>query len=376
MAGIYIHIPFCKKICYYCDFYKTGNLSLKEDFLEALKKEIILQGNYLEKEPVETIYFGGGTPSVLSVDETGLIIDLIAAKYSLSRDPEITFEANPEDLNRKYLSGLRDTGVNRLSIGCQSFSDRDLVLMNRRHNAYTSAISVSLADEAGFENISVDLIYGIPGMSLDDWGKNLETALHLPIKHLSAYILTVEKGTIFAKWVSDGKITMPDDNLVVQQYYLLVDKMNINGLIHYEISNFAKKGFFSKHNILYWKKRKYLGLGPSAHSYNGETRQWNDNDLKNYIAKINQDDIPFKRESLTLEKKYNEYILTSLRTMWGIDTVYMKKTFPEKVISYFMSACEKWLQSGYMKKTQGHIVLTDPGILLSDTIMSECVLAD
>jgi len=351
-------------------------LSLKEDFLKALKKEIILQRNYLEKEPVETIYFGGGTPSVLSVDETRLIIDLIAAKYSLSGYPEITFEANPEDLNRKYLSGLRDAGVNRLSIGCQSFSDRDLVLMNRRHNAYTSVMAVNLADEAGFENISVDLIYGIPGMSLDDWEKNLETALYLPVKHLSAYILTIEKGTVFAKWVSGGKITMPDDNLVVQQYYLLVDKTDINGFIHYEISNFAKRGFFSKHNILYWGKGKYLGLGPSAHSYNGETRQWNNSDLKNYIAKIDKDDIPFKRESLTLEKKYNEYILTSLRTMWGIDTVYMKKTFTEKVISYFMSTCEKWLQSGYMKETQGHIVLTDPGILLSDTIMSECVLAD
>ena len=323
MAGIYLHIPFCKKICYYCDFYRSRDLSLKGPFLEALKKEMRMRSREGEGELFETVYFGGGTPSVLSAGEVGKILQTLRQYFNIDGQAEITFEANPEDIDRQYAADLRRTGVNRISIGCQSFRDGDLQLMHRRHDAGRAVKAVEDAAAAGFDNISVDLIYGIPQLAPEEWKNNLFTALQLPVNHLSAYLLTFEEGTVFGQWLKKGKIQLPAEETVIEQYRDLVEITREKGFIHYEISNFGKKGFFSKHNLLYWSRKKYLGFGPSAHSYDLRTRQWNVSDLKKYTGCAGGDGCR-EKEVLNLKDRYNDYVLTSLRTMWGAEREFIK----------------------------------------------------
>ncbi len=373
VAGIYIHIPFCRKICYYCDFYKSRSLSRKRDFLQALLKEISFRKDYLTDEKIETVYFGGGTPSVLTAAETGRLLDTLAGEFSFSGAPEITFECNPEDLTEGYLTDLRKTGINRLSIGCQSFYDKHLQLMNRRHDAKKAEESVLLAEKTGFQNISVDLIYGLPEMTPEEWEYNLTVALSLPVKHLSAYILTIEKKTVFHKWLQKGKITLPKDGDVINQYKLLVEKTKAEGMLHYEISNFGRENYFSRHNLLYWQGKRYLGLGPAAHSYDGVSRQWNISALDKYIEGIRTGKPYFEKEIPDRKMQFDEYILTSMRTMWGADFHWLKAHFHAGITQSFEKTMKKWKQTGHVREEDGHFILTDEGILLSDRILSECM---
>jgi len=308
MAGIYIHIPFCKKLCHYCDFHRSLNLKDKSRMIKALVKEMERENGFLESEQIETIYFGGGTPSVLDYKEIMIIFEGLYKYFKISKEAEITFEANPDDLTKQYLIKLAKTGINRLSIGLQSFSDQELRLLNRRHRGKTGINAVYDSKNAGFENISVDLIYGIPGMNIEIWENNLDIAFQMEIKHISAYHLTIEPNTIFSRYIKEGRIKMPEEDTGIEQFRVLIKKAAENKFIHYEISNFCQDGFFSKHNTNYWKQVKYLGLGPSAHSYNKDIRRWNVADNKKYMGSISKNKIPFEKESLDNRKKYNEYI--------------------------------------------------------------------
>jgi len=372
MAGIYLHIPFCKKICYYCDFYRSRDLSLKGPFLEALKKEISMRATEGEGELFETVYFGGGTPSVLSAGEVEKILQALQKHFRIAGQAEITFEANPEDVDRQYAADLRRTGVNRISIGCQSFRDGDLQLMHRRHDAGRAVKAVEDAAAAGFDNISVDLIYGIPQLAPEEWKNNLFTALQLPVNHLSAYLLTFEEGTVFGQWLKKGKIQPPAEETVIEQYRDLVEITREKGFVHYEISNFGKKGFFSKHNLLYWSREKYLGFGPSAHSYDLRTRQWNVSDLKKYTGCAGGDGCR-EKEVLNLKDRYNDYVLTSLRTMWGAEREFIRRNFSRELETLFLRSVRKWIETGHVLEKEGKYVLTDAGILVSDTIISDCM---
>lgn len=349
-------------------------MSLKSDFLKTLKKEISLRKNYLKEDDIDTVYFGGGTPSVLSPEETGNILDVLNGTFHFVNIPEITFECNPEDINRKYLNGLKKIGINRLSIGCQSFSNRDLTLMNRRHDAKKSYEAVREAHEVGFDNLSVDLIYGIPGMTLEEWKNNLDIALNLPVKHLSAYLLTVEENTVFAVWKQKGKITLPDENSIISQYQMLVKETKDKDFIHYEISNYGKENYFSKHNRMYWDQGKYLGLGPSAHSFNSVSRQWNTRDLIKYISETEKGKVPYEKEILSEKMRFNDYVLTSMRTMWGTELARLKRYFPDTFVEYFLSTVRKWGKTGHIIEKEGRFMLTNKGILLSDAILAECML--
>ncbi|MBP5473464.1 MAG: radical SAM family heme chaperone HemW, partial [Bacteroidales bacterium] len=311
MAGVYIHIPFCKKFCNYCDFYKVTALGRKDDYIEAVLKEIEIRSDYIN-EPVQTIYFGGGTPSLFSSQDLYKITDKIHNYFSVNQGIETSIEVNPDDISREYLKSLRDVGLNRISMGVQSWNNRDLKLMNRRHDAKKA--EEALCDTMDFfDNISIDLIYGIPEMSIEEWENNLDKTLSFDIQHISAYTLTIEPGTAFYKMKSSGKIKETDEDLVLRQYELLKEKSAEKGFLHYEISNFAKQGYFSVHNSNYWKQVPYVGFGPSAHSFNGYSRQWNVSDVNKYISEIKKGTVPFEKENLGEKTRYNEYIMTSLR---------------------------------------------------------------
>jgi len=368
MAGIYIHIPFCKSKCAYCDFFSVATLNRKEEFLQALAKEIELQKNYLGTENLKTIYFGGGTPSVLSIQELEFILSIINKYHTLEIGTEITLEANADDLDYSYLKDLRKIGINRLSIGAQSFIDRHLVLMKRRHNAKKAIEVIDQAQKAGFKNICADLIYGLPEMTMPEWEYNLDQLLKLNIQHISAYHLTIEPNTLFNKWVGLGKINLPTDVESTKQFELLIEKTKNKKFIHYEISNFALDGFFSKHNSSYWKNEKYLGLGPSAHSYNLTSRQWNISSLQKYIARITQGEIPFEIENLTKNDRYNDYILTSLRTMWGTDLNKVENDFGKLYFNFLIKSSAPFFESNHLKKSDNKISLTENGIFISDHI--------
>ncbi|RLD63473.1 MAG: coproporphyrinogen III oxidase [Bacteroidetes bacterium] len=376
MAGIYIHIPFCKQKCFYCDFYSTTLLKNKSAFVNALIKEIYLQKDYLKNNCVETIYFGGGTPSVLSYEELMIIFNQIYKIFNVAKNPEITFEANPDDLTRDYLKELKQTQVNRLSIGVQSFFDDDLKTMNRRHNAEQAQTAVKMSQDFGFKNISLDLIYGLPNMNNQKWLYNLTTAFNLNIQHLSAYHLTYETKTVFYNYLRTGKIKQVDEQESVEEYQALINKAKQQGFIHYEISNFGKPDFFSKHNSNYWKQKKYLGVGPSAHSFNNTTRQWNIADTTKYISFIEKDILPFDSEILDLQKRYNDYIITSLRTMWGIDLNVLKQQFNEKVVSCCLKNAEQYIKTNNINLTENHLILSEAGMLIADKIISDLFIVD
>jgi len=374
MAGIYIHIPYCKKICPYCDFHKSGYMVNKKAMIQSMLKEINLQKEFLKGEKIETIYFGGGTPSLLLPEEILNFIEKIKECFLTGQSPEITMEANPDDLLPNYLKKIYNTGVNRLSIGCQSFNDETLRFLGRRHTAKQSFEAVQSAKESGFKNISLDLIYGIPGQILRDWEEDLTKALSLDVFHISAYHLTFEEKTIFYKKLKSGVFKEVKESLSNEMFQTLINETAKHNFIHYEISNFAKKGFFSKHNTNYWKQKKYLGIGPSAHSYDRNRRQWNISNNKKYIDSLEKGKVPFKEEILTAQQKYNEYIMTSLRTIWGIDLEYLENHYSKETRDYCLNIARKFLQYGLIKKEQKQLILTEQGKFVSDNILAEMMM--
>jgi oxygen-independent coproporphyrinogen-3 oxidase len=376
MAGIYIHIPFCKKLCSYCDFYHTISSVDNSAFLQALFKEASLRQDYLGTETISTIYIGGGTPSVLSVKELGLILNQIIKLFRVEKDCEITIESNPDDISPAYLKGLKKLNFTRISLGIQSWRDQDLKLLNRRHDSTRGVIALNEIFRAGFENVTIDLIYGIPGMSLQDWASNLEFSFTYDIKHLSAYHLTFEPGTVFGKMLEKGLISEVDEEDSASQFNMLIEKSESKGFIHYEISNFARPGYFSTHNANYWKQVPYLGLGPSAHSFNGYSRQWNTRDLKGYMKSVNEGNLIFEREELDKKTCYNEYIMTSLRTMWGIDLEYVEMIFGKESLDYVVNLSGKLKDYGLIIQDKKNLVLTNQGKMISDNIVSEFMMPD
>jgi oxygen-independent coproporphyrinogen III oxidase len=374
MAGIYIHIPFCKKLCSYCDFYHIITQSENTYFIDALLSEATIRKEYLGNEIVSTIYIGGGTPSVLLTEEIKSILSNIRKLYKVDENCEITIELNPDDIDNDYLQGLKDSAVNRISLGIQSWRDSDLKLMNRRHNAAQAAAALEQTLNAGFENVTIDLIYGIPGMTTADWSSILDISFSYNIKHLSAYHLTFEPGTVFSKMKEKGILSEIDDDESSAQFHLLIDKALAAGFVHYEISNFGKPGYFSVHNSNYWKQVNYLGLGPSAHSFNGYSRQWNIRDVKKYVKAVNSGALLFEREELDKKTRFNEYIMTSLRTMWGIDLDYVERTFDKEGYDYVVNLSGKLINYGLMKQENKTLVLTNQGKMISDNIISELML--
>jgi oxygen-independent coproporphyrinogen-3 oxidase len=374
MAGIYVHIPFCKKLCFYCDFYHIVSKNDNSAFLDALLKETSLRKDYTGSEKISTIYLGGGTPSVLSISELETILNQINRFFSVEANCEITIELNPDDVNGNYLKGLRNLNINRISLGIQSWRDSDLKMLNRRHDSAQAALALKGIIKAGFDNITIDLIYGIPGLSLEDWISNLDFSLSFDIKHLSAYHLTFEPGTVLGKRLSQGLIAEIDEEESASQFNTLIEKMESAGFIQYEISNFGKSGYFSIHNSNYWKQVNYLGIGPSAHSFNGYSRQWNIRSVKEYIKSVNQGKSFFEREALDARTCFNEYIMTSLRTMWGIDLTYLEKTFGKEGYDYVVNSAGKFKDYGMIKQDNNSLVLTNQGKMISDNIISEFMM--
>jgi oxygen-independent coproporphyrinogen-3 oxidase len=371
MAGIYLHIPFCKQKCHYCNFFSIASLKKKNNLFNALLSEIELQKNYLGGETIETIYFGGGTPSLLEGDEINQIIDELAKHHLMVQVPEITLEANPDDLNKEKIRALKKTPVNRMSIGVQSFFDEDLKYLNRIHNADEALLSVKRVMEAGYTNLTIDLIYGIPTLSEENWSQNLETFFSLNLPHLSAYALTVEPKTALDLLISRNKIKPVEEAAIVSHFNLLMRATKYNGFSHYEISNFCREPHFSKHNVSYWSGKKYLGLGPSAHSYNGTSRQWNVSSIDEYNKNIHSGIIPSSNEVLTNDQLYNEYVLTSLRTMWGTDVSIIESRFGTNRSAYFVKCIAKFLPENKVIVKGKKYCLTDEGKLFADGIASE-----
>jgi oxygen-independent coproporphyrinogen III oxidase len=369
MAGIYIHIPFCRKKCFYCDFYKSTRLKEKDLFLSALHREMELQHSYLQKETIETLYLGGGTPSVLSHGEIAMLINWLSQIFIFNPSAEITLEANPDDLNPDYLSWLLQSGINRISIGIQSFSDQDLQKMNRRHTALQAEKSVYSAYMAGFSDISIDLIYGVPGMSLPQWIRNLQISVQLPVTHISAYHLTYHEGTPFHSWLKKGSLTEITEDESIAQFDQLINITEAAGFEQYEISNFARNQAYSRHNRSYWQREKYLGLGPSAHSFDRFSRQWNVSDLNKYIVSIQSGIIPFEKEILTETDKLNDYLITGIRTKWGISPEYIRRVFGEVQYRKTDQVIDFYIKNNSLKRVGDRIVLTNKGIMISDQIM-------
>ncbi|MBK7480996.1 MAG: radical SAM family heme chaperone HemW [Bacteroidales bacterium] len=374
MAGIYIHVPFCKKICSYCDFYHVMAQSDNKQYINALNHEARLRGNYLGAQSVSTIYIGGGTPSVLQADEIKSILDNIVENFKIDTNPEVTIEVNPDDISDEFLEGLKKTMVNRISVGIQSWRDQDLSLMNRRHTASVAAMALEKIFDAAYENVTIDLMYGLPGMKTADWASNLDISFSYDIKHLSAYHLTIEAGTMLNRMKQKGMLTEIDKDESTSQFQVLIEKAEAAGFIQYEISNFSLPGFLSIHNSNYWKQVSYLGLGPSAHSFNGYSRQWNIRDVNKYIKAIESDSPLFDKEELDRKTRFNEYIMTSLRTMWGINLDYVEDVFDKEGYDYIRNLSGKFIDYGLMRQEKQTLVLTNQGKMISDNIISELML--
>ena len=376
MSGIYIHIPFCKQACHYCDFHFSTSLKKRDDMVQALAKELYLRKAEFKNVNVETIYFGGGTPSLLTNDELRLLINTVYENYKVATNPEITLEANPDDLmsvraqSRTTFEKYSEIGINRLSIGIQSFFDSDLKLMNRVHNADEAKACLTAAKQH-FDNISVDLIYGIQGTSNTQWLQNIETVLSFDVPHISSYALTVEPKTALASFIKKGIIDDVDDEQAHEQFHMLKEKLEAEGFIHYELSNFGKEGYFSKNNSAYWKGKPYLGIGPSAHSYNGKQRCWNVKNNSKYIVNIQQNKLPIEIETLTKTDRYNEYIMTGLRTIWGVSLKKVEKEFGKIFKDYLIEQATVFINQHLLYIDDAHLRVTKKGQFLSDGIASE-----
>ncbi|WP_339836661.1 radical SAM family heme chaperone HemW [uncultured Flavobacterium sp.] len=370
MSGIYIHIPFCKQACHYCDFHFSTSLKKKDEMITALAKEIELRKNEFQNEVVETIYFGGGTPSILSIEDIKFLIDEVYKNYKVVENPEITVEANPDDLIEERIVELSKNRVNRLSIGIQSFFEDDLQMMNRAHNSNEASNCLKIATKY-FDNISLDLIYGIPGMSNEKWKQNIEKALSYNIPHISSYALTVEPKTALETFIKKGIIKEPNDEVAQEHFHILVETLQENGFIHYELSNFGKENYFSKNNSSYWLGKKYIGIGPSAHSFNGTSRSWNIANNTLYIKSIQENKLPLTSEKLTKEDSYNEYIMTGLRTIWGVSLERIESEFGQEFLNYLNTQCQRFINDGLLEIENNILKTTKKGKFLCDGIASD-----
>lgn len=377
MSGIYIHIPFCKQACHYCDFHFSTSMKKKEEMVMAIAKELQMRKSEFElldgarsDSKIETIYFGGGTPSVLTSEEINFLIAAVYSNYSVIENPEITLEANPDDLSSERIIELSKSKINRLSIGIQSFFEDDLQLMNRAHN---SAEAKKCLEEATqyFDNISLDLIYGIPGMSNEKWKQNIETALSMGIPHISSYALTVEPKTALNKLIQTGKIAAPKDEVAQEHFAVLVEMLEANDFIHYELSNFGKANYFSKNNSAYWLGKKYLGIGPSAHSYDGISRSWNVSNNALYLKSIQENKLPNEIEILSITDRYNEYIMTGLRTIWGVSLDRIETEYGMEYLNYLNKQVRKFLEDDLVFIENKIVKPTAKGKFLSDGIASD-----
>ena len=379
MAGIYIHVPFCKSKCAYCNFFSLVSEKKIVDYVDALKKEMVARNQYLEGEKVKTIYFGGGTPSLLPTKYIGDILEVLNKNFDVISNPEITLEANPDTVSKEQLYSLKSMGVNRISVGIQSFHDDDLKYLGRKHDSRHALRIIDDLKSVAFDKITLDLIYGIPTLTEEKWSKNLDIFFSTGISHLSAYSLTVEPKTILGQKIEKGELQDVNEEEAIRHYEILVERTKENGFEHYEISNFAKPGCRSQHNSIYWKDEKYLGLGPSAHSYDGKSRQWNVSNLMKYIELVGEigegrgEDkcCYYEREVLTKNDKFNEYVMTSLRTSWGCDIEKITSEYGAFYAEYFLKNVGKYLDSGMMLKNDNAFVLTDKGMLFADGIAAE-----
>ncbi|NDW11708.1 radical SAM family heme chaperone HemW [Bacteroides sp. 214] len=371
MAGIYIHVPFCKTRCIYCDFYSSTNEQLREAYVHALCQELTERVGYLQGEPIETIYFGGGTPSQLSIKEIEQILQTIASIYNKGSWKEVTLEANPDDLSDTFLEALSHTAINRLSIGIQTFDDNLLKLLNRRHNSIQAIEAISRAKQYGFHNISIDLIYGLPGETLEVWEHDLTQAIALNPNHISAYHLTYEEGTAIHALLRKKQIAEVSEANSLQFFQTLITKLTAAGYEHYEISNFAKPEQHSRHNSAYWSGTKYLGCGPSAHSFDGESREWNTADIALYIKGIEAGKRPFEKEILNIENRYNELIITSLRTNKGVSLKQLEIQFGDEFLQHCLKAAQPFINREELCHVDDYLRLTPKGIFISDGIMGE-----
>jgi len=371
-AGIYIHIPFCRQACVYCNFHFSTSLKQKPELVAALSEELVLRKNYLQGVPYETIYFGGGTPSLLTADELLRLFDTIQEHYPLGTLKEVTLEANPDDLDRNYLQALKHTPVNRLSIGVQSFFDKDLLYMKRAHNAQQADYAIKAAQDAGFDNLTIDLIYGTPGLTDSEWKHNLHKVEYLAIPHFSAYALTVEERTALHHAIGKQKAAPVDPEQAAGQFGILVEQAAAMGYDHYEISNLAKPGRYAVHNTNYWMGNPYLGIGPSAHSFNGKQRSWNVANNAQYISSIERDRRPLgETEDLTPIQHLNEYIMTSLRTMWGCDLSKIAAEWSQEYADQVAECAGQFRKKGWLTNTDNKLLLTPDGKLFADRIASE-----
>ncbi|MEH6746266.1 MAG: radical SAM family heme chaperone HemW [Maribacter arcticus] len=375
MSGIYIHIPFCKQACHYCDFHFSTSMGKKDAMVNAICKELELRKSEFEDETVATIYFGGGTPSVLQTNEIELILNSVRTNYTIIDNPEITLEANPDDLSEEKIVQLAASSINRLSIGIQSFFEEDLKLMNRAHNAAEAEKSLQLARQH-FDNISIDLIYGMPNMSLARWKENIDKALGYGIPHISSYALTVEPKTALAKFVDKGLVSPASDEEAQEHFNLLNETLLDAGFDCYEISNFGKPGYYSKNNSAYWQQKKYIGIGPSAHSFDGVRRGWNINNNPKYIKSIEKDILPMEVEVLSATDKYNEYIMTGLRTIWGVSLNRIATEFGPKFKEYALLQADKFIEEHLLYLDDETLKTTKKGMFLADGIAADLFMVN
>ncbi|MDO4163954.1 MAG: radical SAM family heme chaperone HemW [Bacteroides sp.] len=377
MAGIYIHIPFCKTRCIYCDFYSTTHSEQRERYVRALCKELHTRKDYLKEETIRTIYFGGGTPSQLTEEDFHTIFRTLDEVYGLSACEEITLEANPDDLTEEYTTMLcTRLPFNRISMGIQTFDDTTLQLLRRRHSARQAIDAVNRCRQAGFRNISIDLIYGLPGETDERWRRDLQQAVSLCVEHISAYHLTYEEGTPLFRMLAANRIHEVDEESSVRFFSTLIDTLSAAGYEHYEISNFCKPGMHSRHNTAYWQGIPYLGCGPSAHSFNTVSREWNVASLEQYIIGMETDQRCFETEYRDTATCYNEYIMTGLRTVWGISLNDLAKTFGNRLYNYCLRMAAPYLKSGKLEEKDHRLRLTREGIFLSDGIISDLMYVD
>lgn len=371
MAGIYIHIPFCKQACHYCDFHFSTNRTVQAQMVDAIVMELALQKHYLDGEPIQTIYLGGGTPSLLSGVDLAKVLDSVSANFTLTPGAEITLEANPDDLDYSKLVELKSLGITRLSIGIQSFDDAELKFLNRAHSASSAASCVKEARTAGFTNISIDLIYAIPGQTNEAWKKNIHLALALNPEHISSYALTIEEKTVFGRWSANGKLLAVENEVAAEQLDILMHELEQAGYEQYEVSNFGKPGFWSKHNSSYWKQEKYLGAGPSAHSYNGQSRQFNITNNHLYLRALAEGTIPFERETLSREDIINDYLLTTLRTSWGTNLKKLAEDYNYSLLTDHVAYIKELTSKGLAQIENDYFRLTRKGKFFADKIASD-----
>lgn len=370
MAGIYIHIPFCRQACHYCDFHFSTSMKKKQGMVTALAKEIGIRKNEFTGQTVETIYFGGGTPSVLTNKEIEFLINTVLKNYTVSNNPEITLEANPDDLSISRITELANSRINRLSIGIQSFFEDDLKMMNRAHNAQQANECLTEAVKY-FDNISIDLIYGVPGMTNERWLQNVDKALSFGVPHISSYALTVEPKTALQNFVQKGIIAQPSDEVAHEHFMLLTEKLQENGFVHYELSNFGKEGYFSRNNTAYWLGKKYLGIGPSAHSYDGISRSWNIANNALYLKAIENNELPAEKEKLTIADRYNEYVMTGLRTIWGVSVTRVEQEFGLLYKKHLLNEAANFISNDLLSLEDNVLKTTSKGKFLADGLASD-----